>query len=174
METFEEMEAEPCVALVLPNAEITLVDADVYHEIAGLSWCKSGDYVARRLSGPRRGKQRREWLHRRVNRTPAGVATDHRNLFKMDNRRSNLRDASHSLNNGNRPKRQGNNQGASSSRFKGVYWHKRASKWHAAIKLGSKRVYLGIFTSEEAAARAYDAAALQHFGEFARLNFPAQ
>ncbi|CAN0257180.1 unnamed protein product, partial [Ectocarpus fasciculatus] len=57
------------------------------------------------------------------------------------------------------------------SRFKGVCIT-RAGKWRAVIYIGRKQKYLGVFDSEFDAARAYDAAALQHFAEGAKLNFP--
>eukprot|EP00903_Cladosiphon_okamuranus_P007714 g7475.t1 len=57
------------------------------------------------------------------------------------------------------------------SRFKGVCIT-RAGKWRAVIYIGRKQKYLGVFDSEFDAARAYDAAALEHFAEGAKLNFP--
>jgi len=63
------------------------------------------------------------------------------------------------------------------SQYRGVSWHKREQKWQAAICLGSgsgpgKQVHLGSFSSELEAARAYAAAAKQHFGDRANLNVP--
>lgn len=92
---------------------------------------------------------------------------DHVNGDKLDNRRSNLRFANKQENNANRRKNAG-----CSSRFKGVCLHTKNRNWNAYIKKDGKRKHIGCFQDEEAAARAYDAAARELFGEFAHLNFP--
>ena len=56
------------------------------------------------------------------------------------------------------------------SRFKGVCWHKKAGKWQAKIQHNFVRIRLGLFSSEEDAARAYNRKAKELFGEFAKLN----
>lgn len=56
------------------------------------------------------------------------------------------------------------------SGFKGVNWNTTAKMWAARIGVGNKRIFLGYFQTAEEAARAYDTAAKQYFGEFARLN----
>lgn len=106
------------------------------------------------------------FLHNIIMNAPPGVEVDHRNGNGLDNRRANLRLATRSRNNSNR-KLQGG-----TSPFKGVSWHKQAEKWRAQITDG-KAYHLGLFISEEDAARAYDAAARLRFGEFARCNFKA-
>ena len=56
------------------------------------------------------------------------------------------------------------------SRYTGVSWHARHSKWRADIKVNDKLVNLGNFMDEEAAARAYD----EHAGSLGRpVNFPS-
>jgi transposase len=58
------------------------------------------------------------------------------------------------------------------SRFKGVCWSKCKGKWVAQIKFNRKNKIIGRFDDEIAAAQARDEAALEMFGEHARLNFP--
>jgi len=57
------------------------------------------------------------------------------------------------------------------SKYKGVCWHKAAKKWNSQIIIKNKKTYLGCFTDEIEAAKAYDKMAKLHFGEFAYLNF---
>lgn len=58
-----------------------------------------------------------------------------------------------------------------SSRYRGVCWQASAGKWRAQLQ---GRTYLGLFATEEAAARAHDAAAFAAFGGRAALNFPGE
>lgn len=51
-------------------------------------------------------------------------------------------------------------------------WHNREGCWRAQIKVGGRNHWLGSFADEEDAARAYDLAAEEAFGEYAWLNFP--
>lgn len=57
------------------------------------------------------------------------------------------------------------------SRFKGVCTT-RGGKWRAVIYIDRKQKYLGVFTNEYDAAKAYDVSAVQLFGNGAQLNFP--
>jgi hypothetical protein len=89
---------------------------------------------------------------------------DHKDHDGLNNQRYNLRKATDCQNNANRRKF------PSSSTFKGVTWHKQASRWQAQIKVNGQSIYLGLFACEQTAAAAYDIAAREHFGEFACVN----
>ena len=90
---------------------------------------------------------------------------DHINGMKTDNSIENLREASRSENNMNKPKQINNTSG-----YKGVCWHKAAQKWQAHIKINKKLKHLGLFDSPEEAYAAYCEAAKRLHGEFANLN----
>jgi hypothetical protein len=102
-------------------------------------------------------------LHKIILSSPDKMDTDHRNKNKLDNRSSNLRIATRTQNNANRDShRVGDRQ------YKGVQRSRR--KWQARIGFEGKGIFLGSFSSAEAAALAYNEAAKEYFGEFARLN----
>lgn len=120
------------------------------------------------------GKRRPVTFYREVLGASPGEEVDHKNgvnppgLLVVDNRRENLRLCSHHKNTcGFKSPRIG-----TTSKYRGVSWHKASRKWEAGILVNYKKIYLGVFGVEEDAAHAYDDAALQHFGDFAQPNFP--
>ena len=81
-----------------------------------------------------------------------------------------LRRALHGENLANSGKQQSMNGKKCSSIYKGVTWYKRQCKWGASIKFQGKAFYLGLFINEIDAAKAYNKAAIEFFGEFAKIN----
>lgn len=109
-------------------------------------------------------------MHREVMGFP-DCQIDHIDGDGLNNQRTNLRRSTNQLNQFNQI------NGATlgrhkSSKYKGVVWNKLNRKWIAQIMVNRINYGLGYFKSEETAARAYDAAAREKFGSFARLNFP--
>lgn len=58
------------------------------------------------------------------------------------------------------------------SRFKGVSWHPGTKKWRAQINRNGRNQHVGLYKTEEDAAKGYDDVARADRGEYAALNFP--
>jgi len=116
--------------------------------------------LSKRISG------KTERLHRVLIGAPPGYVIDHVNGNPLDNRRVNLRVATVSQNAKNRRAQRG-----SFGRYKGVHAHNNGW-WRAVIWSDGKRHSIGVYRTREEAAAAYDEAAIQLHGEFARTNSP--
>ena len=114
--------------------------------------------------GGRKGRRETIWMHQLIT---GWAFVDHRDGNGLNNQRPNLRPASKAQNMANSRKNPGK-----SSKYKGVTWDRQRSRWMAKIMVNGRTRSQGRFTNEGDAARAYDAAAREAFGAFARLNFP--
>jgi len=158
----------------LTQGQNALVDTEDFNRLSKFNWFAqwaegSKTFYACRTKVisniPR--KQECIEMHREIMRCTPKEECDHKNHKGLDNRKFNLRRCNGTQNQGNRGKPKNNTSG-----FKGVHWHIRDRRWIANIWKYGKSIHVGCFSSAEAAARAYDAAAKKHFGEFACLNFP--
>jgi|HubBroStandDraft_5_1064220.scaffolds.fasta_scaffold63943_2 hypothetical protein len=95
------------------------------------------------------------------------VIVDHEDRNQLNDNIDNLRPANRKQNNSNR-KAWDN----ASSKYLGVHFRKQSKvrKWAAQISVNRKHTFLGIFLTEEEAARCYNEAAQKYHGEFANLN----
>lgn len=125
---------------VITNRAGTVVDVallDIADEpaISALRWGLVAAHYA--------GNHRQGLLHRHLMQPPPGTEVDHINGDVLDNRRSNLRVVSGTINSQNLRPRSGG-----TSAFRGVAWHKAARKWRAYGRLNGRHVHLGLYLDE--------------------------
>ncbi len=161
----------------LTHGQVAIVDDEDYDYLSQFTWRATFDghhwYARATISG------RRVYLHRIVGRGYSQIdlstgksravdKVDHRDGDGLNNRRANLRVADHAQNMQNTV---GRPTGRKSS-FKGVSpgVGSMEGKWRASIQVAGQQQHLGHYSTERDAAEAYNEAAEQAFGEWARLN----
>jgi len=156
------------IEIELTQGQIALIDGCDLETILQYRWCAhfNGRYWYAYTGICANGKTKLLAMHRLILDAPTGMDVDHFDHQTLDNRRINIRLATRSQNNANKSKY----KVGATSRHKGVHYSQLERKWKAEIKVNRQRFYLGTYTDESDAALAYNRAALEHFGAFARLN----
>lgn len=128
----------------------TMVDDEDYEELNKHKWCAHKDgntfYAVKTIRFNNVEKTIK--MHRIIINTPHNMKTDHIDGNGLNNCKSNLRIVTNRQNGQNRHENK-------TSKYVGVYWHKRDKVWVSSIQINKKAYYLGYFTNEEDAHKAY-------------------
>jgi hypothetical protein len=137
------------------------IDADLVTDATRWGWSLNGK--AGYIRGSKDGTK--IYLHQLALGGSKGGHIDHKDGNRLNCRRENLRHCTTAQNIRNSRVSRANTSG-----FKGVHQRKSTGRWQAYITVDRKRVHLGYFPTPREAALAYNQAAIERFGEFARLN----
>jgi hypothetical protein len=160
-------------SMPLTKGKHALVDDSDFETLNQWQWraqrarAGSNKFYAVRSGPTNNGKRSVVWMHVQIMEAQLkdGQRPDHVDGNGLNNQRHNLRPSTHRQNCQNK-----RTSGCNKSGYKGVSWKKRNNKWCAQIKSDGKVLHLGLFASPVDAARAYDAAAIKHFGQYAVTN----
>jgi len=155
--------------IFLTKGFVAIVDDEDYEEISQWLWYPQkgvNTYYAVRNSYVSEDFEKRKSIsmHRQILDFPP-YHVDHKDGNGLYNVRLNLRKSSKAQNAHNQKPQRGR-----SSKYKGVRWHKHSERWTARITHKGNAFFLGAFHCEKEAAEAYNKAALNYFGEYAKLN----
>jgi hypothetical protein len=127
----------------LTQGKVALVDDEDFEWISQWKWCAGYNHKHWYAF---RGRLPTVYMHREIMKTPIDMVTDHIDHNGLNNCKYNMKNCTVSQNSRNSVSRYGE------SKYKGVYWNKARSKWHARITTDNGRVHLGFFSNEEEAA----------------------
>lgn len=163
-----EIQEDGTALVELTQGQYARIDARDVPLISSIRWTATRRRHSWYAYTKVRGSQENFFMHWAIIGKPEdGMEVDHINSDGLDNRRSNLRMATTTQNHANMRLRSDNKSG-----FKGVSFDPQKGKFAARIYHLGKLHWLGRYDTAESAALAYDEAARNIFGEFARLNFP--
>ena len=147
----------------LSQGKYALVDIEDFQELNKWKWhVGNRGYAVRHLKDSNRIKI---FMHRVIIDAPIGKEVDHINQDRLDNRKDNLRVCTRQENLMNQKMSKINTSG-----YKGVSYYKKDNRYESRIGFNNKVIYLGRFHTGQDAAIAYNVAAKNYYGEFARLN----
>lgn len=168
------VETDRCAYILLTRGQRAVVDVEDYDRLSVYKWYLSNSgYAVRDLPHKWKGHTRLDGKHRWVHMHSEimgicstqgqGYVTDHINGNRLDNRKVNLRVVTHSQSLANRGK-------VSRARpYKGVC-QLPGGRWRAVLGVGGRKLHLGVFDTALEAAKAYNAAAIRFYGQYARPN----
>jgi hypothetical protein len=148
--------------IALTKGKFTTVDDEDYEMLSKYKWrYHPKNYATTDIKG------KSERMHRIIMNAPKGMDTDHIDGDGLNNQKVNLRICSRSQNMMNTVPRRDSSTG-----FKGVSFYKayKFKKYESYINKDGKRYKLGYYKTKEEAALAYNKAAIELFGEFAKIN----
>ena len=154
--------------IMLTQGQIATIDSEDYDKVKGYKWHAVKHTYRQNITYYVESwdinKSKHILIHRLLLNFPKSLHIDHKNRNPLDNCRCNIRIASSRQNNANCLPRN------RKSRYKGVRPTLDSKLNPYQARIGQD--HLGRFSTEIAAARAYDIAALERYGDFAQTNFP--
>jgi hypothetical protein len=162
------MQDKPFCLIGLTQDQFAIVDVADYEWLSKWRWHAAFHPNSRKFYAVRdfcyNRKKGTILMHRMIIGATPGQIVD---LDTLNNTRKNLRIVTPVQSTQNRRLLCARN----TTGFRGIFWNHQRKKWQAEIGMNGGHIYLGLFTSPEAAARAYDAAARVLHQGFSPLNF---
>ena len=158
----------------LTRGLFTIIDDEDFEWLNQWKWyahkAKTGFYVYRSFTYKSENKiiKKNIAMHRLLmNIIDSNDICDHIDGNPLNNQKYNLRKCTKQQNNYNHK----NHRKNKTSKYLGVCFFPESSKWRATICKAGKVQHIGLYYTEEEAAKAYDNLAKELHGEFASLNF---